>query len=208
MKRVGSSGRRSPILCALQSAFRDGEISAAFVLGRLYDQGWGVTKSPSLAAKWYLRAAEGGASHAFYFVGWAFLNGDGVQRNERIGLRWFQRAAAAGDLVAEYMAATCMLEGRGTRKNPTKGVRLPRAAAERGSGDAMDFLAAHYLKRGRLSVARDWARRAIRAGDPIAHLRLREIASQLKRSGTATGSRLANPRLQPTARGAIVKRRG
>jgi TPR repeat protein len=197
MKRRGSTEQRSSILSALQSAFRDGEISAAFVLGRLYDEGWGVARSASVAAKWYLKAAEGGVSNAFYFVGYAFLSGEGVRKNARLGLRWFQRAAAGGDLTAEYMAAVCVADGTGTKMNPTKGLRLLRKAADRGSGDAMDFLAAHYLKRGQLLVARDWARRAIRAGDPVAHLRLKEIQSLLKPGQASRKSRkLANQSLQ------------
>lgn len=171
---------RNPIIQALQFAYREGEISAAFVLGRLYDEGWGVRKNASIATKWYLLAAEGGNTDSLYFVGSAFLSGRGVRQDRRAGLRWLSKAASAGDRTAEYVVAVCMITGWGTTKNVARGFTLLRKVAARGSSDAMDFLAVHYCDLGRLTIAADWARRAIRAGHPLARQRLETIRSRMR----------------------------
>ena len=166
---------RDPVPAALTHAAKEGSLSAAFLLGRLYDEGWGVRRNYRLAFRWYLVAARGNLPEAFYFVASAYLFGHGVSKNTRKAFEWFQRSSRAGDLQGAYMEALSVLEGTGARRNVASGLRLLLRAARRGSHDAMDFLSAHYSNRGRLRQAKLWAERAIKAGDIVAPLRLREI---------------------------------
>lgn len=167
--------RRIGIISALQRAARAGSASAAFLLARLYDEGWGVPPSQSRAFQWYRQAAKGGLPESFYFVATAYHCGYGVRTNQKRAFEWFTRASKAGDLLGEYMRALCVWDGVGTRQDSALGIRLMRQTARRGSAPAMDYLAAHYLTHGRLEVARRWAIRAARAGDLVAPLRVAEI---------------------------------
>src|SRR5438309_7401417 len=149
--------RRTDIIEALSKAAVSGSLSAAFILGRLYDEGWGVKKSARTAFRWCSRAAKGGLSEAFYFVGSAYAFGMGVPTDESKAFEWFQRSAKAGDLTGSYMTAISIFEGTGVKGDPKFGMKLLLAAAARGSHDAMDYLAAHYQRLGKSKEARRWA---------------------------------------------------
>ena len=150
-------------------------MSAAFVLGRLFDEGWGVSRNSRAAFRWYKKAADAGLSEAFYFVGWAYHLAEGVAADQRQAFAWFRRARTSRDLTAAYMEGQCLLEGKGVRRDVRGGIRLLRQAARQGSKHAMDFLAAYYIKQGRLLTAKGWAKKAIVAGDDAAPARLRQI---------------------------------
>jgi TPR repeat protein len=162
------------IITALKQAARTGSLSAAFILGRLYDEGWGVTHNSRTATRWYLKAGKGGLPEAFYFVASAYDGGDGVAPDPKQALAWYRRAAAAGDKVAKFVLAVRVLEGRGVRRDESAGVRRLRRLAGHDSG-AMDYLAYYYLRVGRFSLAKKWAARALEYGETDARARLAEI---------------------------------
>jgi len=168
------------ILTALNSAARQGSLSAAFILGRLYDEGWGVEADPRKAFSWYLRAASAGLPEAFFFVGSAYDLGQGTRQDSAKALGWFRRAAAAGDKTGACMAAVAVFEGRGTRMDRRRGMTLLRKAAREGSHEAMDYLAAYYLSQRDRRQAKVWAERAIEAGNRVAALRLRDSQSRFE----------------------------
>src|SRR5688572_14340349 len=45
---------------ALRAASSHGSLSAALILGRLYEEGWGVRNDDRAAFRWYKKAAAGG----------------------------------------------------------------------------------------------------------------------------------------------------
>jgi len=168
------------VVRALAEAAAGGSLSAAFILGRLYDEGWGVKKDDAAAFRWYRVAAEGGLPEAFYFVGSAYAFGSGVRRDKRKGFAWFEKAAAAGDETGAYMVALAIIDGTGVRRDRRRGLARMHAEARRGSRDAMDYLAAHHLEAGRLALARRWAERAIAAGESVmAPVRLKEVEARV-----------------------------
>jgi TPR repeat protein len=184
------SRSRSPdIIAALEAAARDGSLSACFVLGRLYDEGWGVRRDPRSATRWYLRAGRGGLAEAFYFVASAYDVGDGVPSDQARALSWYRKAAAARDRTAEYALALATLDGRGVRKDVAAGVRrLIRVAPHFPA--AMEYLAAHYANNGRLALAKKWATRALRRGEDSARLWLAEINRRAKQAQAIPGARV------------------
>jgi TPR repeat protein len=163
------------------------------VLGRLYDEGWGVRHDPRNATRWYLRAAEGGLTEAFYFVGSAYDAGEGVPPDRARALFWYRKAAAARDRTAEYALAVATLDGRGVRKNVAAGIRqLIRVAPHFPA--AMEYLAVHFLNSGRLALAKKWATRAVRRGEDSAPLWLAEINRRAKQARAAAGARVKRRR--------------
>jgi len=173
--------RSRDIIAALKSAAREGSLSACFVLGRLYDEGWGVRHDARAESRWYLRAAEGGLTEALYFVASAYDVGDGVPPDRARALFWYRKAAAAGDRTAQYALAVATLDGRGVRKNAAAGVRQLKRVAPHFPA-AMEYLAAHYANNGRLALAKKWAVRAVRRGEDSARLWLAEINRRAKRA--------------------------
>lgn len=168
------------ILRALVNAASDGEASAAFILGRIYAEGWGVMCSPKEAAKWYLSSAEQGNQNAFYFVASAYHFGLGVHRNLGKAFAWFRRAADAGDPEGSYMLAMCIYEGLGTKQDRVKGLRLLRQCAKRGSSHAMLYLAHVAMRNQRVRLAHSWAERAARAGEETAILLINHLKESQK----------------------------
>lgn len=174
---------------ALRSAFKQGNFSAAFILGRLYQEGWGLKQDARAAFRWFKRAAHGRMPEAYYYLAFAYHTGAGVARDLAQAFRWFRLSAKAGDLTGLYMQGQCLLDGMGTTANVRAGVQLLRKAADRGSNDAMEYLAVHYMRRGRLKRARIWAQRSWRAGNEVAPLWLKEIDRLEKESRGRLGRR-------------------
>jgi TPR repeat protein len=201
-RRRDSNMRKQPILTALRRAANSESLSAAFILGRLYDEGWGLRTDARAAYHWYKRAAEGGLPQAFYFAASAYYYGAGVKKNKTRAYDWFRRAAEVGDLDGCYMEAVCLIDGSGVSPDANRGFRLLRQAATKGSADAMDYLAAHFIKLGKPTQAFEWANRATRAGDRIAATRLPEIkrlaAKTHRRSNRSRQSRAGERRGRPS----------
>jgi hypothetical protein len=160
------------------------------MLGRLYDEGWGVARNPRVATSWYLRAGEGGLPEALYFVASAYYAGDGVARDLKRAIAWYRKAAAAGDRAADFALAVAALEGDGVRKDEAAGLRSLRAIS-RYDAEAMDYLACHYMKRGQFLLAKKWATRAVKYGESDAAARLAEIENAHRLALTRRGGRRA-----------------
>jgi len=65
-------------------------------LAYLYEQGSGVEKSETEAAKWYELAASGGDPIAQYDIGQRYLLGVGVSTNLPQACKWLTLAAGQG----------------------------------------------------------------------------------------------------------------
>lgn len=73
-----------------------GDCSAQFAIGRLYDQGAGVPVSHPVAAEWYLKSAKRGCNMAQYSLGQMYENGEGVSKDYVIAYMWYNVAAPMG----------------------------------------------------------------------------------------------------------------
>ena len=73
-----------------------GDPAAQFHLGLLYARGEGTEKDPSVAARWFEKAAEQGNAHAQYIIGHMYAAGDGVQRDLVQAYKWLSIAASQG----------------------------------------------------------------------------------------------------------------
>ena len=84
-------------LPGLEKVARDGDLEAAFQLGRRYEHGIGGAKHDNaIAIAWYLRAAEGGHTGAMHALAEIYGNGiAGVARNRTEAARWAGRAQMA-----------------------------------------------------------------------------------------------------------------
>jgi TPR repeat protein len=82
-----------------------GNSQARYLLGRMYEEGDGVTKDSATAVKWYRLAAESGHATSQRRLAGAYYKGLGVQKDDAQALRWLQRAANNGDSRAQKQLA-------------------------------------------------------------------------------------------------------
>ncbi len=74
----------------------EGNAEAQYKMGRMYDEGLGVTQDYKEAAKWYRKAAEKGNAHAQYQMGTLCAQGKGVPKDRIEAAKWFGKAAQQG----------------------------------------------------------------------------------------------------------------
>ena len=79
-----------------------GDASAQFNLGLMYDKGQGVPQNHAEAVKWYRLAADQGDASAQYNLGVMYANGQGVPQNYAEAVKWYRLAADQGDASAQY----------------------------------------------------------------------------------------------------------
>jgi hypothetical protein len=109
---------------------RAGAVSAARMLGTMYEQGLGVGRNLGTAARWYQQAVEGGDSFAMYRLGYMIMEGQGIRRDERGGMDLLKRAVDAGQPDAFYHYGRGLERGRGRPRNMNEAIATFRRGAE------------------------------------------------------------------------------
>lgn len=82
------------------NAAEQGDASAQFKLGLMYDHGYGVPEDGAEAVRWYRMAAEQGHVPAQNNLGVMYAGGEGVPEDNVQAYAWYSIAAAQGDEVA------------------------------------------------------------------------------------------------------------
>lgn len=73
-----------------------GDATAQFNLGTMYDSGQGVRQDYAEAFRWYRKAAEQGNTGAQYNLGAMYYSGQGVRQNFHFSKEWFGKACDSG----------------------------------------------------------------------------------------------------------------
>jgi TPR repeat protein len=120
---------RAREVCA--TAAEVGNSQAQFLLGRMYEEGDGVTKDSVVAVKWYRLAAESGHATSQRRLAGAYALGRGVEKDEKLGLYWIQEAAKNGDARAQKQLAVGYEWGIGGLPRDAKLARQWRERAEK-----------------------------------------------------------------------------
>ncbi|WP_438383307.1 tetratricopeptide repeat protein [Asaia sp. BMEF1] len=87
--------------------------TALNMLGRAYEQGWGVVRDVVLARSLFEAAADGGEGWAFYNLADLYLLGDGVTRDKAQAYIYYVEAARRGVSKAFNMLGLLHEEGYG-----------------------------------------------------------------------------------------------
>ena len=114
-----------------------GDASAQYNLGWMYDYGEGVREDNVEAARWYRKAAEQGHDWAQYYLGTAYATGEGVQQDYAEAAKWYRMAAVQGHPRAQFWIGFRYATGGAlpyidVQRDDTKAVRWYRKAAEQG----------------------------------------------------------------------------
>lgn len=97
----------------LQELAAEGDASAQFDLGFIYDTGEGASQNFEEAAKWYRKAAEQGYTDAEALLGGMYIVGRGVPQDDERGRLWSEKAARKGDHTALFVLGVIYESGLG-----------------------------------------------------------------------------------------------
>ena len=91
------SGDYAAALHEFRALAEQGNPSAQYSLGLMYDNGRGVTRDAKESAKWYRKSVEQGHLHSQYNLGVMYANGDGIRQDDVYAHMWFNIVALSGD---------------------------------------------------------------------------------------------------------------
>ena len=97
-----------------------GDPSAQFYLGMLYEKGAGVPQDYITARKWYEKAADQGYLMAQYNLGVLYDKGDSLPQDYTKARQWYEKAAAQGYAMAQTNLGMLYANGRGVLLDYTK----------------------------------------------------------------------------------------
>ena len=156
----------------------NGDAEAQYALGLRCENGDGVEKDLTEAAKWYRMAAEQGHVEAQCKLGYCYEQGNGVMQDYFEAAKWYRMAAEQKDPVAQFNLGTFYFNGYGVRIDRTEAVKWYRKAAEQKDPDAQYFLGICYENAygvtKDLAEAAKWYRKAAEQGHAEAQFHLGE----------------------------------
>ena len=118
-----------------------GDASAQFSLGVMYEFGWGVPKKDDAeAVMWYRKAADQGLAIAQSTLG--RLSADGQDFAEAV--KWYRKAADQGLAQAQNNLGVMYANGQGVLHNDAEAVKWYHNAAAQGNGEAQGNLGEMY----------------------------------------------------------------
>jgi TPR repeat protein len=130
-------------LDSARRAARAGNLSAAFLLGVMYEAGSGVDRNLAEARKWFETAAATGDRAALFNLGAVALR----QHDAGAAAAAFRAAAEKGLAGAQVAYGQSLETGEGTERNESEALKWYRLAAE--GGDALGaYLYGAALARG------------------------------------------------------------
>jgi TPR repeat protein len=113
---------------------------AQFLLGRAYQNGWGIPRDPASAFRHLKIAADAGDARAQWNVGMMLLEGDGVPANAVQAYRYVREAGEQGYEQGMISLAVMLALGQGVTANPVEARLWYERAASQGSAHALRAL--------------------------------------------------------------------
>ena len=127
-----------------------GDVTAQYNLGVIYQNGVGTQQNYKTAVNWYTKAAEEDFQNAQYNLGYMYAHGKGVLENDKIALEWWTKAAERGDAEFQHRLAQIYKSGEDVEKSHKAYVKWNTLAAKKGHYMAQKNKAYDYLS-GRIS---------------------------------------------------------
>lgn len=211
-KRALDEQNYSEALNELTALEKEGDPAALNMLGKMYENGWGVDADAEQAKLYYERGArqgdlesvnslralknkafkkefdsllpeaEAGDASAQNRIGEMYEFGQGVDRDPDSAFSWYQKAAEQGNLTAWHNLGRCYNFGTGVEQDYETAEQWYRKAAEQGHQQAMFFLGTLY--------ATDHGSETSHDADVVAYAWLYNVAEQGDSTARAIESRL------------------
>ena len=113
-----------------------GDATAQYNLGNMYDSGRVVPENDAEAVRWYRLAAEQGDAAAQNNLGFMYARGEGVPEDDVEAVKWYRLAAEQGDATAQTNLGVMYAIGAGLRQNNVRAYAWFSVAAAQGDEDA------------------------------------------------------------------------
>ncbi|AWN16278.1 SH3 domain-containing protein [Salinisphaera sp. LB1] len=137
---VPSADRAQQILDQNRPLAQNGDASAQYNMGVLYDRGYGVKRDYAKARHWYEKAAAQHYARAEHNLGIMYEAGKGVPRDPAKAAHWFRRGADDGQAASQNNLAVLYMKGQGLPQNTGKAALWAARAAAGGNRAAIDNL--------------------------------------------------------------------
>lgn len=168
---------------------QDGDATAQYYLGHMYQNGLGVAVDKAAAADWYGRAAEQNEPRALYHLALMLQTGDGVPKDPARALDLYRRAARQGVLEAYFNMALMTERGEGVTADTAMAAGMFEQLAAAGMTEAMRELGRinAQSKDKDLPAAWYWFALAAAKGDAQAGELARLLAGNMTEEELASG---------------------
>ena len=157
-------------------AAEQGDASAQYGIGTLYNNGKGVPQNYEETVKWYKLAAEQGYALAQANLGRAYWGGNGVQQDYEEALKWYRLAAEQGDKDAQATLGLIYEFGEVVSQDYEEAFKWYKLAAEQGDSLAQFGLGSFYDEGQEVTQdykeAFKWYRLSAEQGCPLAQYNL------------------------------------
>ena len=110
-------GNYSAAAILYRKAADQGNASAQFVLGAMYEMGQGVPQDYAAAMTWFRKAAEQGHARAQNTLGLKYANGWGVPQDYAAAMTWYRKAAEQGWADAQNALGHMYEKSEGVSQN-------------------------------------------------------------------------------------------
>lgn len=147
-------------------AAAQGHLMALNMVGRCYDQGWGVAVNKVRAAECFRIAAERGLDWGMYNYATALTLGEGVAEDKPAALAWFEKAAALGNAKALNYVGSFHEDGWVVARDMAAAADCYARAAEGGDFRGAFNHARMLIADARHDEARDWLTRCAQTATP------------------------------------------
>jgi TPR repeat protein len=126
------------------------------MMGRCYDQGWGVPIDKDRAVQWFRIAADKGLDWGMYNYASALALGVGVAEDKPAALELYRRAAAMGNAKAVNFVGSFYEDGWVVEPDLAEAARCYALAAEGGDFRGQFNHARLLARAGRIDEALAW----------------------------------------------------
>lgn len=134
----------------LEKSVRQEFPASLYTLGKIYEFGIGVSKSPADAFRYIQMAAKSGFAPAQYNLGKMYRDGFSVTANDHASAHWFRKAAEQGYGKAQNHLSTRYATGRGVVRDDIQALKWSILAGRQGIKGAIQKVA--FFK-NRMSLA-------------------------------------------------------
>ncbi len=128
----------------LRPLAEQGNATAQFDLGGMYNRGQGVPQDYAQALTWYRKAADQGDARAQNGLGDLYFDGNGVPQDYAAALTWYRKSADQGHASGEYNLGAMYENGQGVTQDDAEALKWYRLAADQGHGRAQVELGTIY----------------------------------------------------------------
>jgi TPR repeat protein len=141
-----------------------GNASAQYNLGLMYEKGLGTPQIYNTAVNWYRIAAEQGNALAQFNLGVMYEKGLGVPQNDKTAVKWYRLSAKQGDADAQYNLGLMYDKGQGVPQDYVRAHMWFNIAASSGDKDASQNrdIVAQRMTPSQIETAQKLARECVR----------------------------------------------